>query len=140
MAEKEFLVKKITECEIKLDRAQKLTDGLSDEGKRWKVDVEILKNKFSLLAGDTLVGAGMVAYSGPFTSGYRMDLEQLWIRQMVELNCEHSSDIKMSVFLGDQVKIQAWNINGLPKDETSIENGIIIDKSRRWTLMIDPQT
>jgi dynein heavy chain len=33
-----------------------------------------------------------------------------------------------------------WNICGLPKDDTSIENGIIIDKSRRWSLMIDPQT
>lgn len=28
----------------------------------------------------------------------------------------------------------------MPKDDTSIENGIIIDKSRRWPLMIDPQT
>jgi len=32
-----------------------------------------------------------------------------------------------------------WNIAGLPKNDTSIENGIIIDKSRRWPLMIDPQ-
>ena len=33
-----------------------------------------------------------------------------------------------------------WNLCGLPKDDTSIENGIIIDKGRRWPLMIDPQT
>lgn len=45
----------------------------------------------------------------------------------------------MRSFLGDSVKIQAWNIAGLPKDDTSTENGIIIDKSRRWSLMIDPQ-
>lgn len=46
----------------------------------------------------------------------------------------------MSKFLGEAVVIQQWNICGLPKDDTSIENGIIIDKSRRWALMIDPQT
>jgi len=46
----------------------------------------------------------------------------------------------MRNFLGDEVKIQSWNIAGLPKDDTSIENGIIIDKSRRWPLMIDPQS
>jgi dynein heavy chain len=27
----------------------------------------------------------------------------------------------------------------LPKDDNSTENGIIIDKTRRWPLMIDPQ-
>lgn len=46
----------------------------------------------------------------------------------------------MRSYLGEDVKIQAWNINGLPKDSTSIENGIIIDCSRRWPLMIDPQS
>jgi dynein heavy chain len=46
----------------------------------------------------------------------------------------------MSQFLGDPIKIQHWNVCGLPKDDTSIENGIMIDKSRRWPLMIDPQT
>lgn len=46
----------------------------------------------------------------------------------------------MRGFLGVPVKIQGWNIAGLPKDDTSTENGIIIDNGRRWPLMIDPQT
>lgn len=46
----------------------------------------------------------------------------------------------MTSFLGDKVKIQTWNIAGLPKDDTSIQNGIIIDSAKRWPLMIDPQT
>lgn len=37
------------------------------------------------------------------------------------------------------MKIRQWNVAGLPKDELSVENGIIIDRSRRWPLMIDPQ-
>lgn len=46
----------------------------------------------------------------------------------------------MREFLGNDVKIQAWTgVYGLPKDLTSIENGIIIDCSKRWPLMIDPQ-
>lgn len=47
----------------------------------------------------------------------------------------------MRNFMGDPVLIQYWTINcGLPKDDTSTENGIIIEKSKRWPLMIDPQT
>jgi dynein heavy chain len=37
------------------------------------------------------------------------------------------------------VTIQQWAVAGLPNDNLSIENGIIIDKARRWALMIDPQ-
>jgi dynein heavy chain len=41
--------------------------------------------------------------------------------------------------LGDPVKIRAWQIAGLPVDAFSVDNGIIVDNSRRWPLCIDPQ-
>jgi dynein heavy chain len=37
------------------------------------------------------------------------------------------------------VQTRAWTIAGLPTDQVSIENGIIISKSRRWPLLVDPQ-
>ena len=45
----------------------------------------------------------------------------------------------MITVLGDPVKIRAWNIDGLPSDNFSVENAIIINNSRRWPLFIDPQ-
>lgn len=80
----------------------------------------------------------MVAYSGPFTSHYRTSMENDWVLKLDVVGVSHSEGVTMRQFLGDSVKIQAWNIAGLPKDDTSTENGIIIDKSRRWCLMIDP--
>ena len=41
--------------------------------------------------------------------------------------------------LADPIKIRAWNIAGLPSDSLSTENGIIMNKARRWPLFIDPQ-
>merc|ERR1712157_447160 len=50
------------------------------------------------------------------------------------------SDVfSLSRTLGEPIKIQAWNIAGLPRDTFSIDNGVIVANSRRWPLMIDPQ-
>jgi len=32
-----------------------------------------------------------------------------------------------------------WNVQGLPTDKFSVENGILVTKSQRVVLMIDPQ-
>lgn len=41
--------------------------------------------------------------------------------------------------LGDAYEIRSWNMCQLPRDEVSIENGIVVTKALRWPLMIDPQ-
>ena len=41
--------------------------------------------------------------------------------------------------LQEPQKAREWNLAGLPSDSTSLENGIIVSKARRWPLMIDPQ-
>jgi len=56
----------------------------------------------------------------------------------VEVGISHSENTSLSKFCGDEIKIQSWNIYGLPQDPTSIENGIMIDKTQRWPLCIDP--
>ena len=73
--EKEALTSKINECQLKLDRAQKLTEGLSDEKVRWSSDIESLSKSFDYLPGDSLIGAGMVSYSGCFTANFRESME-----------------------------------------------------------------
>jgi dynein heavy chain len=80
----------------------------------------------------------MISYSGSFTSDFRAKMQTAWIEKLVEVGIAHSEDTSLSKFCGDEIKIQAWNIYGLPQDPTSIENGIMIDKTQRWPLCIDP--
>ncbi len=42
MRMKEKLTAEINECQLKLDRAHKLTDGLSEEKERWAQDIKKL--------------------------------------------------------------------------------------------------
>jgi dynein heavy chain len=41
--------------------------------------------------------------------------------------------------LGSAVKVRQWVIDKLPNDSVSIENAIMLQRSNRWPLMIDPQ-
>ena len=62
-----------------------------------------------------------------------------WVNSCNECSITCSQDFSVSKTLGDQIKIRAWNIAGLPSDSFSVDNGVIVDNSRRWPLMIDPQ-
>jgi len=114
--------------------------GLSGEKDRWTQIVGELTIKLGLVIGDSLVSAGAVSYSGSFTSVYREDLEQIWRDALEDNQIAFSENVTMSKVLGNDVTIRMWGIAGLPSDKLSVENGIIMFKSRRWPLMIDPQT
>jgi dynein heavy chain len=50
-----------------------------------------------------------------------------------------SEEFNISNFLVDQVTVGEWNLEGLPADELSVQNGIMVTRSSRYPLMIDPQ-
>eukprot|EP00163_Fabomonas_tropica_P009440 TRINITY_DN1923_c0_g2_i1.p1 TRINITY_DN1923_c0_g2~~TRINITY_DN1923_c0_g2_i1.p1 ORF type:complete len:2559 (-),score=897.69 TRINITY_DN1923_c0_g2_i1:297-7319(-) len=139
LAKKEEYQRKVVECQTKLDRAQKLIGGLGGEKDRWTMTVADLRNDFMMLVGNVLLSSASVAYLGAFTGEYREALTKMWVQKIKELEIPHSPNPSIHSTLGNPVKIQGWHIAGLPKDNLSIENGIILDKARRWPLMIDPQ-
>lgn len=67
------------------------------------------------------------------------ELIDKWNQRSLEMNIPCSKQFSLIHTLGEQVLIRAWNIYGLPADNFSMENGIILYSATRWPLMIDPQ-
>ncbi|XP_043934432.1 dynein axonemal heavy chain 12 [Protopterus annectens] len=126
-------------CAKKLERAEKLIGGLGGEKNRWSKAADDLQNTYDNLTGDVLISAGVIAYLGSFTAGFRNECTKDWTKLCKTKNIPSSADFSLSKTLGDPIKIRAWNIAGLPTDSFSVDNGVIVSNSRRWPLMIDPQ-
>ncbi|XP_063071051.1 dynein axonemal heavy chain 1 [Engraulis encrasicolus] len=138
LAKRDELDSKCQLCEKRLIRADKLIGGLADEKVRWKETVQNLEYMVDNVAGDVLLSAAYVAYLGPFTGEYRASMSEEWLEGFKELGVPHTEP-NLIATLGDKVKIRSWQITGLPKDNLSVENGVIVQYSQRWCLFIDPQ-
>jgi len=125
-------------CTVKLDRAQKLIEGLGGEKTRWSATAKHLEEEFPRVTGDVLISAGSIAYLGAFNALYRNQTLDSWTTHCRDMEVPCSANYNFCHVMGDQVKIRAWNIQGLPKDEFSTENAIMMDNARRWSLCIDP--
>lgn len=73
-----------------LDRAIRLTEGLSDEGVRWGATVEQLKEGSGMIAGDVVVAASMLTYAGAFVSEFRKEIEDNLALELDKLGLLHS--------------------------------------------------
>ena len=102
------LTNRIEESNKKLDRANKIIEGLSGEKQRWTDTVANLSLEFELLIGNCLVAAGMVAYSGSFTSQFRNKMESEWSAYIAKIGIKITPGIKMQTNLEDPVITKTW--------------------------------
>ena len=121
-----------------LKRAGQLLGGLGGEKIRWQESAKLLSESLVNLVGDMVLAAGCLAYLGPFTAQFRVRIVQHWVSVCKELSIP-CSDFSLISALADPVVVRRWQIDGLPADDFSCENGLLTTLGRRWPLMIDPQ-
>ncbi|CAH1130366.1 unnamed protein product [Ceutorhynchus assimilis] len=134
-----ILTDEVNLCTLKLQRAEDLIGGLGGEKDRWRLTAKQLGEQYFLLVGDILISAAIVAYLGAFTMQFRQKQIEEWLNLLESYGIVTTKDFQLTGILGEPVVIRQWNIYGLPTDNFSIENAIIISNARRYALMIDPQ-
>ena len=139
VAKKGSLEAQAERCVVQLQNAEKLIGGLGGEEARWKEAVATLTVAYANTPGDAVVAAGSVSYLGPFTSEFRGRLVRRWHAAMNEAGVPHTAGCDITSVLKNPVQLRSWQLAGLPTDAVSTENGIMMDKARRWPLLIDPQ-
>lgn len=133
------LKNQVEDCEAKLRRADALIKGLGGEKARWTEMSKTLAETYNNVTGDIVLSAGVIAYLGAFITSYREDAIKQWSHLLTEKKIPCSEGFRLKDTLGNQVTIRSWVINRLPNDAFSVENAIMLFRSNRWPLMIDPQ-
>eukprot|EP00966_Prymnesium_polylepis_P206274 4779736-Prymnesium_polylepis.1 len=124
----------------KMDAANRLLGGLAGQQKNWEVQLDSFKAESGCLVGDTAIACAFISYVGPYDAEFRKKL----MSQLLRADCEakqlpFTEGINVSRFFVDEVTIGDWTREGLHSDQ-AIENAIMVTRSKKWPLMIDPQS
>ncbi|KAH9641784.1 hypothetical protein HF086_003910 [Spodoptera exigua] len=139
MTLKQAVLDDAAKCQQKMDAATALINGLSGERIRWTEQSALFKAEIERLVGDILLLTGFLSYSGPFNQEFRTLLTSNWLGELLRRKIPVSMNLNITEQLTDTATIGEWNLCGLPTDELSIQNGIIVTKAARYPLLIDPQ-
>ncbi|KAL0211729.1 hypothetical protein RCL1_005355 [Eukaryota sp. TZLM3-RCL] len=126
--------------ERRMTSANQLISGLSGERERWTIQSAEFKKVIAQLIGDVAVAAAFLSYAGPFNAEFRqLLLEEHWCKDLLKRKIPFSDNLSVIKLLTDDATIGEWNLQGLPTDDLSTQNGIIVTQASRYPLLIDPQ-
>ena len=141
LAKKQELQDDADACTKKMDAANRLIGGLAGERKRWEEQSESFSDEIRRLAGDVALACAFITYVGPYNAEFRKFLQNdLYYKDCLAKGVPVTEDLNISNFLVDEATVGDWGVEGLPSDELSVENGIMVTRSKKWPLMIDPQS
>ena len=124
----------------RMDAANRLISGLAGERNRWTDLGEAFADETRRLTGDVALACAFVSYAGPFNSEFRDTLlRERFAQDQRKRGIPMTDGFNVSSFMVEQSTIGDWVLEGLPSDDLSVQNGIMVTRSARWPLLVDPQ-
>ncbi|XP_055685262.1 dynein axonemal heavy chain 8-like [Lutzomyia longipalpis] len=138
-ARQEVVMTEARECKNKLDAASQLISGLGDEKVRWSERIEQCASEIQMLIGDVFYMSAFLTYSGVFNEEFRRKITKLLSQKLTEYKLPCQEEQKLEEFFIDPSVVSEWILHGLPQDDFSTENAILVTQATKFPLLIDPQ-
>lgn len=134
----EALKAEMTSVTKKINRAESLLKSLGQESVRWTRTSENFDIIMKSLVGDGLLMSAFLTYAGFFDFKTRLLMMADWKTALQDLGIDFRDDLGVVETLSTAGERLKWQSEGLPADNLSIENGVILDHAIRFPLVIDP--
>ncbi|KAL9646808.1 hypothetical protein ABK040_013670 [Willaertia magna] len=130
--EAEALKFNLQQAEKTLSSAQNLLSKLGGEKERWEKQVEKETKELKELPYLSLLAAAFMIYLPDTPENIRTEYIEKW-KQMLGIK-----QFAFRTFMSTESEMLKYKAEGLPGDELSIENAIVILESIKYPLIIDP--
>lgn len=131
--EAERLRGKLQSAEEELAKAQDLLDKLSGEKGRWAKDAEVIREDSNLMPKRALISAAFMTYLGQQTEDGRQKNLKAWCSRL-----NLSGGVDVTKFLHTEGELLQCKAEGLPSDDLSVENAVVMMDTLQTPLVVDP--
>ena len=140
MGEKARLEEDAANTRKRMDAANALIAALAGEEARWTAQSAEFAGQIQRLIGDCAMAASFVSYLGPFNKEFReLLLSRDFYGDLEARGVPVTKGLEVSHFLVEESERGEWTLQGLPTDELSVQNGLMVARATRYPVLVDPQ-
>ncbi|KAJ3273119.1 hypothetical protein HDV01_004758 [Terramyces sp. JEL0728] len=138
ISEVHSLKKEMEGVKERVGRSLSVVENLSSERERWTESRETFGVQMETLVGDSILASAFLSYAGYFDQATRHQLTGNWKSKLSASGIKFNEQLSIYAYLSTAEQRNNWIVNSLPADDLCMENAVIMERSQRYPLIIDP--